>query len=96
MDGDTIDDNTAALVVAWPDTFGVYGDHAAKIAEAKAAGAVVIFVADPLALTITTAPVSLGAVLTKSRCAISSLLAAVPRGWLRQYMALQKGLTFLC
>ena len=61
VDGDTIDGNTAALVVAWPDTFGVYGDHAAKIAEAKAAGAVVIFVADPLALTITTAPASLGA-----------------------------------
>ena len=27
IDGDTIDDNTAALLVAWPDTLGVYGDH---------------------------------------------------------------------
>ena len=34
--------------------------------------------------------------MTKPRCAISSSLAPVPRGWLRQYMALQKGLTFLC
>jgi glycine dehydrogenase len=61
INGDLIDDNTAALVVAWPDTYGVYGDHAAKIAEAKAAGAIVIFVADPLALTIAQTPASLGA-----------------------------------
>jgi len=61
VDGDAIDDDTAALVVAWPDTYGVFGDHAAKIAEAKAKGAVVIFVADPLALTVTQTPASLGA-----------------------------------
>lgn len=61
VDGDTIDDNTAALVVAWPDTHGVYHDHSAKIAEAKAAGAIVVFVADPLALTIMQTPASLGA-----------------------------------
>jgi glycine dehydrogenase len=61
VDGDTIDQDTAALVVAWPDTFGVYGDHSAKIAEARAAGVVVIFVADPLALTIMEAPANLGA-----------------------------------
>jgi len=61
LDGDTIDENTAALVVAWPDTCGVYGDHGKKIEEAKAAGAVVIFVADPLALTISDTPASLGA-----------------------------------
>ncbi|MCO5065844.1 MAG: aminomethyl-transferring glycine dehydrogenase [Rhizobiaceae bacterium] len=61
IDGDTIDENTAALVVAWPDTHGVYGNHAAKIAEAKAAGALVIFVADPLALTVMQPPASLGA-----------------------------------
>ena len=56
-----IGEDTAALVVAWPDTFGVYGDHADAIAKAKAAGAIVIFVADPLGLTITDAPASLGA-----------------------------------
>jgi glycine dehydrogenase len=61
LNGDTIDDNTAALVVAWPDTYGVYGDHSAKIAEARAKGAIVIFVADPLALTIGETPASLGA-----------------------------------
>ncbi len=61
VDGDAIDDNTAALVVAWPDTYGVYGDHSEKIAEAKAKGAIVIFVADPLALTVMQTPASLGA-----------------------------------
>ena len=61
VDGDEVNANTAALVVAWPDTYGVYGDHSAKIAEAKAAGAIIIFVADPLALAIMQAPASLGA-----------------------------------
>ncbi|SFU14444.1 aminomethyl-transferring glycine dehydrogenase [Mesorhizobium sp. YR577] len=61
VDGETIDENTAALVVSWPDTFGVYGNHADAIAKAKAAGAIVIFVADPLALTISETPASLGA-----------------------------------
>lgn len=61
LNGDDIGDDTAALVVAWPDTYGVYGDHAKKIAEAKAKGAVVIFVADPLALTVGETPASLGA-----------------------------------
>jgi len=61
VDGDTIDADTAALVAAWPDTYGVYGDHSAKIAEARAAGAIVIFVADPLALCIMATPASLGA-----------------------------------
>ncbi len=55
------DDQTAALVVPWPDTFGVYGDHAAAIARAKAAGAIVIFVADPLGLVLTEPPARLGA-----------------------------------
>ena len=53
--------DTAALIVPWPDTYGVFGDHKATIAAAKAAGAIVIFVADPLALTITAPPASLGA-----------------------------------
>jgi glycine dehydrogenase len=52
---------TAAVVIPWPDTYGVYGDHKDTIAKAKAAGAIVIFVADPLALTITSSPASLGA-----------------------------------
>jgi glycine dehydrogenase len=58
---EAIGSETAAVVVPWPDTYGVYGDHKDTIAKAKAAGAIVIFVADPLALTITSSPASLGA-----------------------------------
>ena len=60
IDGNT-DADTAALVVPWPDTFGIYGDHAAAIAKAKADGALVIFVADPLGLVLTETPAKLGA-----------------------------------
>ena len=56
-----IDADTAAVVVPWPDTFGIYGDHADTIAKARAAGAIVVFVGDPLALTVTDSPASLGA-----------------------------------
>ncbi|RWA59368.1 aminomethyl-transferring glycine dehydrogenase [Mesorhizobium sp.] len=61
VDGETIDDNTAALLVSWPDTFGVYGDHKAAIEKARATGALVIFIADPLGLTLTDTPAKLGA-----------------------------------
>ncbi|UVK36689.1 aminomethyl-transferring glycine dehydrogenase [Mesorhizobium sp. AR10] len=61
IDGETIDDNTAALLVSWPDTSGVYGDHKAAIEKARATGALVIFIADPLGLTLTEAPAKLGA-----------------------------------
>jgi glycine dehydrogenase len=61
VDGDTIDDNTAALLVSWPDTFGVYGDHRAAIEKARATGALVVFIADPLGLTLTDTPARLGA-----------------------------------
>ncbi|RUX41233.1 glycine dehydrogenase (aminomethyl-transferring), partial [Mesorhizobium sp. M7A.F.Ca.CA.002.09.1.1] len=61
IDGETIDDNTAALLVSWPDTFGVYGDHKAAIDKAHATGALVVFIADPLGLTLTDAPAKLGA-----------------------------------
>ena len=61
IDGDTIDENTAALIVSWPDANGVYGDHKAAIEKAKAAGAIVIFISDPLSLTVTATPASLGA-----------------------------------
>jgi glycine dehydrogenase len=56
-----IGEETAAVVVPWPDTAGVYGDHSQAILDAKAAGALVIFVADPLALAITEPPAKLGA-----------------------------------
>src|SRR5690606_41538208 len=53
---DEIGAETAAVIVPWPDTYGVYGDHKTTIAKAKEAGAIVVFVADPLALTLTEAP----------------------------------------
>ncbi|MCC0038469.1 MAG: aminomethyl-transferring glycine dehydrogenase [Brucellaceae bacterium] len=55
------DDKTAALLVPWPDTFGVYRDFGDAIEKAKVDGAIVIFVADPLALTLTEPPAALGA-----------------------------------
>jgi glycine dehydrogenase len=61
IDGDAIDDQTCALLVPWPDTHGVYADHGAIIGKAKAAGVVVVFVADPLALTLTDPVAALGA-----------------------------------
>jgi glycine dehydrogenase len=61
VDGDTIDEDTAALLVPWPDTLGVYGEHGAIIEKAKAAGVLVIFIADPLALTLTEPVAALGA-----------------------------------
>ncbi|MCO4317849.1 aminomethyl-transferring glycine dehydrogenase [Phyllobacterium sp. 21LDTY02-6] len=61
VDEQAIGAETAAVIVPWPDSFGVYGEHGATIEAAKAAGALVIAVADPLALTITATPASLGA-----------------------------------
>jgi len=61
IDGDAIDDQTCALLVPWPDTLGVYAEHGAIIEKAKAAGVVVVFVADPLALTLTDPVAALGA-----------------------------------
>ncbi|MGQ2902376.1 MAG: aminomethyl-transferring glycine dehydrogenase [Neoaquamicrobium sediminum] len=58
---DEIGAETTAVIVPWPDTYGVYGDHKDTIARAKEAGAIVIFVADPLALTLTETPASQGA-----------------------------------
>ncbi|TYR31047.1 aminomethyl-transferring glycine dehydrogenase [Mesorhizobium microcysteis] len=58
---DEIGAETAAVIVPWPDTYGIYGNHKDTIAKARDAGAIVIFVADPLALTLTDAPASLGA-----------------------------------
>lgn len=61
IDGGEIGQDTAALVVPWPDTHGVYGDHAAAIASARENDVIVVFVADPLALTIGEPPAALGA-----------------------------------
>ena len=61
VDGGTIDDQTCALLVPWPDTHGVYGEFGALIEKANAGGVVIVFVADPLALTLTEPVSALGA-----------------------------------
>jgi len=58
---DEIGDSTATVIVSWPDTKGVYGDHAEAIAKAKEKGALIVAVADPLALTLLDAPANWGA-----------------------------------
>ena len=58
---DIIDDRTAAIIVPWPDTYGVFNDYSVVIKQAKAAGARIIAVADPLALTLLASPASWGA-----------------------------------
>ncbi|MGE3308262.1 MAG: glycine dehydrogenase, partial [Rhizobiaceae bacterium] len=75
-EGDLADD-VAALVVPWPDTHGVYGDHGETIEKARAGGAIVIFVADPLGLTLTEAPAKLGAEI----CVGSMQRYGVPMGF---------------
>ncbi len=61
VDEGELDDTVAALVVPWPDTYGVYRDYGAVIEKAKAVGAIVIVDADPLSLLLTDAPAKIGA-----------------------------------
>jgi len=61
VEGGNIDTKTAAIVVPWPDTYGLFRDYGEEIRAAKAVGALVIVVADPLALTIMQAPSEWGA-----------------------------------
>jgi len=61
VEGGEIDSKTAAIVVPWPDSFGVFHDFSSQIRAAKAAGSLVIVVADPLALTLLEAPADWGA-----------------------------------
>jgi len=61
VEGGEIDEKTAAIVVPWPDTYGVFHNFADDIRAAKAADALVIAVADPLALTIMETPATWGA-----------------------------------
>lgn len=53
--------DTAAIVLSWPDTKGSFHDYSGVIKEAKEKGALVIVVADPLALTLMEAPAKWGA-----------------------------------
>ncbi|WEX07569.1 aminomethyl-transferring glycine dehydrogenase [Chelativorans sp. AA-79] len=59
--GSELDDDTFALIIPWGDTYGVYGDHAEIIREAKKRDVIVIFVADPLGLVLSRTPADLGA-----------------------------------
>lgn len=56
-----VTDDTFALIIPWADTFGVYSDHSATIAEARSKDVIVIFVADPLGLVLSRTPAELGA-----------------------------------
>ncbi len=60
IDDGAVDVTVAAVVLPWPDTHGVYADYGDIIAKAKACDALVIAVADPLALTILQAPAKHG------------------------------------
>ncbi|WP_354190311.1 aminomethyl-transferring glycine dehydrogenase [Bartonella silvatica] len=53
--------NTAAIILSWPDTKGAFNNYSDVIKEAKAKGALVIVVADPLALTLMEPPAKWGA-----------------------------------
>ncbi len=61
IDCENIDGNTAAVIVPWPDTHGIYHDHSQAIELAKKHGALVIAAADPLALVLLEAPAKWGA-----------------------------------
>lgn len=58
---DGLDGDTTALIVPWPDTYGVFADHAETIASARSRDTIVVFVADPLALMMSGTPADLGA-----------------------------------
>lgn len=55
------DEDTAAVVFSWPDTLGGFEDPADVVKKAKDAGALVIVVTDPLALTLLQPPGEWGA-----------------------------------
>ncbi|MEM6463362.1 MAG: aminomethyl-transferring glycine dehydrogenase [Pseudomonadota bacterium] len=54
-------DDTAAVVFSWPNTLGGFEDPADIVSAAKEAGALVIVIADPLALTLLQPPGEWGA-----------------------------------
>ncbi len=56
-----LDENTAMLAVQYPDFFGQIDDYAALADEVHAAGALLVMVANPMALSIFKSPGELGA-----------------------------------
>ena len=73
---DPADGETAAIILQLPDTFGEIPDPAPVVAAAKAAGALVIFSCDPMALLLMQAPGKMGADL----CVGSMQRFGVPMG----------------
>ena len=61
VDCENIGENTAAVIVPWPDTHGIYHNHSKAIELAKKYGALVIAAADPLALVLLESPAKWGA-----------------------------------
>ena len=58
--GASCDNETAGVIVQWPDARGLANDFRSIVNSAKAAGALVILAADPLALTKLECPGNLG------------------------------------
>ena len=61
VEGGDAGEETAAIILQLPDTFGEIADVSAIVDQAKAAGALVIMACDPLALTLMQPPGSMGA-----------------------------------
>ena len=57
----TLDDTVCGVLVQYPDTYGVLGDHRALAAKVHAAGALVVAATDLLALTLVVPPAEWGA-----------------------------------
>ena len=55
-----MDEQTAGVIIQWPDAKGLTGDFSSLIERAKAVGAQVILAADPLALTRLKSPAQMG------------------------------------
>ncbi len=60
QDGE-ISADTSAVIFSWPDTFGLFEDPTALVKQAREAGALVVVVTDPLALTLLQPPGEWGA-----------------------------------
>ena len=56
-----IDEDTAAVILSWPDTMGLFEDPQSAVQQAQDAGALVVVVTDPLALTLLQPPGEWGA-----------------------------------
>ncbi len=91
---EALGDDVAAIILQLPDTSGVISDPAAVVAAAKAAGALVIVSADPMALVLLQEPGTWGADI----CVGSMQRFGVPLGNggpHAAYMAVTSGLTRL-